>query len=73
MVFMDRLVSCRNRLWAVPSAVGAGLCFLVLLVIAVVAIHPKSRSHLDRVSFRIVVYALTAKYDRASDGSSRRH
>ncbi|KAF4593611.1 hypothetical protein EYR40_008399 [Pleurotus pulmonarius] len=49
-----------NRLWAVPSAVGAGLCFLVLLVIAAVGIHPRSRSYLDRVSFRIVVYALFA-------------
>ncbi|KAL4256738.1 hypothetical protein AB1N83_011756 [Pleurotus pulmonarius] len=49
-----------NRLWAIPSAVGAGLCFLVLIVIVPVALHPASRSHLDRVSFRIVVYALIA-------------
>lgn len=49
-----------NRLWAIPSAVGAGLCFLVLMIIVPVALHPASRSHLDRVSFRIVVYALVA-------------
>ncbi|KAF9254663.1 hypothetical protein L218DRAFT_885801, partial [Marasmius fiardii PR-910] len=45
-----------NNLWAIGSAVGACLCFLVLLVIAAVWAYPKSRVHLDRVSFRFVVY-----------------
>jgi hypothetical protein len=47
-----------NLLWASTSAAGAGLCFLILLVIAAVWIHPKSRKHLDRVSFRLVTTAL---------------
>ncbi|KAK6987724.1 hypothetical protein R3P38DRAFT_328994 [Favolaschia claudopus] len=51
---------CRNNLWAVTSAVGAGICFLVLLVIAAVWSYPKSRAHLDRVSFRVVVYVVFA-------------
>jgi hypothetical protein len=54
----------RNKLWQITSIVGAVLCFLVLSVIGIVAIHPRSRSKLDRVSFRIVVYALAAKYAR---------
>ncbi|KAG9224370.1 hypothetical protein PLEOSDRAFT_159773 [Pleurotus ostreatus PC15] len=58
--FTHEMAMVSNRLWAVPSAVGAGLCFLVLLVIAAVGIHPRSRSYLDRVSFRIVVYTLIA-------------
>jgi hypothetical protein len=49
-----------NLLWAVTSTVGAILCFLVLLVIGIVWLHPKSRPHLDRVSFRIVTLALFA-------------
>jgi hypothetical protein len=47
-----------NLLWASTSAAGAGLCFLLLLVIAAVWMHPKSRKHLDRVSFRLVTTAL---------------
>ncbi|ESK86570.1 hypothetical protein Moror_9798 [Moniliophthora roreri MCA 2997] len=58
--FTNRMATISNQLWAITSAVGAGLCFLVLLVIAAVYTHPKSRAHLDRVSFRIVVYALIA-------------
>ncbi|KAJ3827101.1 hypothetical protein F5880DRAFT_1540058 [Lentinula raphanica] len=49
-----------NLLWAVTSAVGAGLCFFVLLAIGTVWSHPTSRPHLDRVSFRIVTIALFA-------------
>ena len=37
------------------------MCFVVLTVIGLVALHPDARRHLDRVSFRIVVYALFAK------------
>ena len=55
------LTDCRNQLWAVTSAVGAVLCFLVLLVVGFVWLHQPSRHHLDRVSFRIVMYALVAK------------
>ncbi|KAJ7806781.1 hypothetical protein B0H14DRAFT_2301779, partial [Mycena olivaceomarginata] len=49
-----------NNLWAVTSAVGAGLCFLILVIIAAVWSYPKSRAHLDRVSFRIVIYVVFA-------------
>ncbi|EIM79404.1 uncharacterized protein STEHIDRAFT_116593 [Stereum hirsutum FP-91666 SS1] len=49
-----------NRLWAITSAVGAGLCLLVLVVISIAWRHPASRPDLDRVSFRIVIYTLIA-------------
>lgn len=51
-----------NQLWAVLSAVGAGLCFLVLSTAGMVSLHPQSRKYLDRVSFRMAMYALAAKY-----------
>lgn len=50
-----------NQLWAVTSAVGAGLCFLALVVIAALYAHSASRAHLDRVSFRLMIYSLIAK------------
>ncbi|THU96007.1 hypothetical protein K435DRAFT_797696 [Dendrothele bispora CBS 962.96] len=56
----DKMTTTSNQLWAVTSAVGAGLCFLVLVMIFVVWLHPKSRPCLDRVSWRIVVWALAA-------------
>lgn len=59
-VFTDADNRVSNLLWAITSSLGAGLCFLVLLVIAVVMIHPASRHQLDRVSFRIMIYALIA-------------
>ncbi|THU90612.1 hypothetical protein K435DRAFT_728241 [Dendrothele bispora CBS 962.96] len=59
-VFTDEMVRVSNQLWMVTSAVGACMCFLVLIVIGFVALHPPSRRQLDRVSFRIVVYALVA-------------
>ena len=54
-------LTSRNLLWAVTSGVGCGVCFLVLSVIAVAMIHPASKHQLDRVSFRIMIYALAAK------------
>ena len=51
----------RNQLWAVTSAVGAVLCFLVLVVIAAMFTTRESRVHLDRVSFRLMLYSLIAK------------
>ncbi|KIK55306.1 hypothetical protein GYMLUDRAFT_264149 [Collybiopsis luxurians FD-317 M1] len=59
-VFTSDMNSVSNSLWAVTSAVGAGLCFLVVVVIGAVLLHPKSRPCLDRVSFRIVTIALIA-------------
>jgi hypothetical protein len=50
-----------NQLWAITAIVGAVLCGVVLLVIGIVALNPGSRIHLDRVSFRILVFALAAK------------
>ncbi|KAJ7730423.1 hypothetical protein B0H16DRAFT_1585042 [Mycena metata] len=58
--FTPHMTVVSNNLWAVTSAVGAGLCFLVLVVIAAVWSYPKSRPHLDRVSFRIVIYVVFA-------------
>ncbi|VDB86915.1 unnamed protein product [Peniophora sp. CBMAI 1063] len=54
------MVDVSNRLWAVTSAVGAGLCFLALIVIGALYTHPASRAHLDRVSFRLMLYSLIA-------------
>ncbi|KAJ3812841.1 hypothetical protein EV368DRAFT_82866 [Lentinula lateritia] len=47
-----------DLLWAITSAIGASFCLIVLLVVAAVWWNPKSRPHLDRVSFRIVTVAL---------------
>ncbi|KAI0685276.1 hypothetical protein BC835DRAFT_533554 [Cytidiella melzeri] len=59
-VFTDHMVTVSNHLWAVTSAVGAVLCFIVLVVIFVFSLHPSSRVHLDRVSFRLLKWALIA-------------
>jgi hypothetical protein len=42
--------------------VGAALCGAVLFVIGIISLNPVARPHLDRVSFRILVCALLAKY-----------
>ncbi|KAF5371429.1 hypothetical protein D9757_010015 [Collybiopsis confluens] len=60
MIMTSKLTSQSNLLWGVTSAVGAGLCFLVLLAIVAVWWHPISRPSLDRVSFRVVTLALVA-------------
>jgi hypothetical protein len=62
----------RNQLWAVTSAVGAVLCFFVVLVIFGLGFHRSSRVHLDRVSFRVLKWALVAKYVRLQPESERR-
>ncbi|KAJ8089885.1 hypothetical protein PM082_018463 [Marasmius tenuissimus] len=49
-----------NNLRVVPSAVGAGVSFIVLVVTALVWAHPRSRIHLDRVSFRAVIWVVFA-------------
>lgn len=51
----------RNHLWAITSIVGAALCLLVLLVVALVWLNASSRGTLDRVSFRIAVYVVFCK------------
>ncbi|KAF7376978.1 hypothetical protein MSAN_00115700 [Mycena sanguinolenta] len=58
--FTSHMTVVSNNLWAVTSAVGAGLCFLVLVIIAAVWSYPRSRAHLDRVSFRVVIYVVFA-------------
>ncbi|KAJ7916652.1 hypothetical protein B0H13DRAFT_2658205 [Mycena leptocephala] len=59
-VFTDNLVNISNQLWAITAMVGAALCGQVLIVIGMIAMNPVSRPHLDRVSFRILVWALLA-------------
>ncbi|KAJ7196631.1 hypothetical protein GGX14DRAFT_403093 [Mycena pura] len=59
-VFTDNLVNISNQLWAITAMIGAALCGKVLVVIGIVAMNPVSRPHLDRVSFRILVWALLA-------------
>lgn len=40
---------------------GLALTFVVLALYAYVALYPAPRRHLDRVSFRLLVYALLAQ------------
>ncbi|KAJ3876404.1 hypothetical protein F5051DRAFT_292356, partial [Lentinula edodes] len=47
-----------NQLWMFTSIIGASMCFFVLLLICIVTLHPVSRPHLNRVSFRILAFAL---------------
>jgi len=54
------LVNFSNQLWAVTAMVGAALCGVVLIGIGIIAMNPVSRPHLDRVSFRILVFTLAA-------------
>ncbi|KAJ7898613.1 hypothetical protein B0H14DRAFT_3853043 [Mycena olivaceomarginata] len=54
------LVNLSNQLWAITAMIGAALCGVVLIVIGIVALNPVCRPHLDRVSFRILVWALAA-------------
>ncbi|KAF7307341.1 hypothetical protein MIND_00528100 [Mycena indigotica] len=49
-----------RQIWGIGSAIGACLCFLVLSLIALLYARPRSRPYLNRVSFRVMVYALTA-------------
>ncbi|KIK63393.1 hypothetical protein GYMLUDRAFT_72083 [Collybiopsis luxurians FD-317 M1] len=63
---MDKL---SNTLWGTTSAVGAGLCLLVFVIIIVVWLHPESRPCFDRVSFRIVTVALIANMTFAISSS----
>ncbi|THU95965.1 hypothetical protein K435DRAFT_859049 [Dendrothele bispora CBS 962.96] len=51
-----------NYIWMTTSAVGAAACFLILFITFAIWLHPKSRAHLDRVSWRIVVWALAANF-----------
>ncbi|KAJ7150321.1 hypothetical protein C8R46DRAFT_1229887 [Mycena filopes] len=46
------------QIWGISAAIGACFCFLVLLLIAALYARPSTRKFLDRVSFRIMVYAL---------------
>ncbi|KAE9405336.1 hypothetical protein BT96DRAFT_852947 [Gymnopus androsaceus JB14] len=59
-VFTNEMDDVSNKLWEYTSIVGAAMCFVALLAIGIVALHPVSRRHLDRVSFRILAYALGA-------------
>ncbi|KAJ7864078.1 hypothetical protein B0H13DRAFT_2353853 [Mycena leptocephala] len=54
------LVTLSNQLWAITAIIGAALCGAVLVVIGIVALNPVCRPHLDRVSFRVLVWALAA-------------
>lgn len=40
---------------------GTVLCFLVLVAYAIAAYLPESRPHLDRVTFRLLTYAMVFK------------
>jgi hypothetical protein len=41
---------------------GIALSLIVLITFAVAALKPVSRPYLDRVSFRLLTYAIIAKY-----------
>ncbi|THU90578.1 hypothetical protein K435DRAFT_841403, partial [Dendrothele bispora CBS 962.96] len=57
-MFTEDMVQTSYKIWIITSIVGACICFIMLVVIGLVALRPVSRHHLDRVSFRIVVYVL---------------
>ncbi|THU85529.1 hypothetical protein K435DRAFT_869151 [Dendrothele bispora CBS 962.96] len=60
-MFTEDMVQTSYKIWIITSIVGACMCFIMLVVIGLVALCPVSRHHLDRVSFRIVVYVLLTK------------
>ncbi|KAJ7258213.1 hypothetical protein C8J57DRAFT_1645298 [Mycena rebaudengoi] len=43
----------------IGAAVGSCLCFMDLLLIGILYARPSTRRYLDRVSFRLMIYALT--------------
>ncbi|KAJ6601418.1 hypothetical protein DFH09DRAFT_562910 [Mycena vulgaris] len=47
-----------TQIWGISAAIGACLCMLVLGLIIVLYVRSSTRPFLDRVSFRIMVYAL---------------
>ncbi|KAJ7750224.1 hypothetical protein B0H16DRAFT_1549877 [Mycena metata] len=47
-----------SYIWGISAAIGACFCFLVLVLIAALYTRPSTRKFLNRVSFRIMVYAL---------------
>ncbi|KAJ4466762.1 hypothetical protein J3R30DRAFT_3583500 [Lentinula aciculospora] len=57
-VFTNEMALASNHLWMFTSIIGASMCFVVLILICSIALHPVSRPHLDRVSFRILAFAL---------------
>ncbi|KAF9266751.1 hypothetical protein L218DRAFT_955862 [Marasmius fiardii PR-910] len=50
----------RNPLFDVLTYLSISLCTVVVLIAAVLSVHPLSKQKTDRVSFRIMVYALGA-------------
>ncbi|KAK7031304.1 hypothetical protein VNI00_013559 [Paramarasmius palmivorus] len=61
-IFTQDLANLANKAWYIPALIGSAFCFVILSTIAVLAAHPLSRAHLDRVSFRIMAYALVANF-----------
>lgn len=41
---------------------GTTVCFLVLVVCGFAACFPRSRQHMNRVSFRLLIYSLISQY-----------
>ncbi|KAF9255444.1 hypothetical protein L218DRAFT_1035465, partial [Marasmius fiardii PR-910] len=50
----------RGFLSSLFAYLGISLCTLVILVAAILSLHPSSRQVTDRVSFRVMIYALCA-------------
>ncbi|KIY72354.1 hypothetical protein CYLTODRAFT_417934 [Cylindrobasidium torrendii FP15055 ss-10] len=59
-VFTDADNAVSLNLWAYSSFIGVGCCAIALICIGAVIAHSDSRKHLDRVSFRLVAWALLA-------------
>ena len=51
---------------AVLAGVSLIICLAVLAGVAVLFADPQARKCLDRLSFRLLVYALISKYDIAN-------
>ncbi|KAF8905792.1 hypothetical protein CPB84DRAFT_1745337 [Gymnopilus junonius] len=56
----DSQITFSNNLASFGTIPGTCVCFLVLVAYGIVASFPNARKYLDRVSFRILVYALVS-------------
>ncbi|KAF8905793.1 hypothetical protein CPB84DRAFT_1844789 [Gymnopilus junonius] len=59
-IITDSQINFANNLASFGTIPGTCVCFLVLVAYGIVAYFPHARKYLDRVSFRLLVYALVS-------------
>jgi len=52
----------QNNMSAILAGISGLFCLLVLGIVAVLFFRPDTRKALDRLSFRLLVYAMIAEY-----------